>query len=111
MIDTDCRICGKPCYSYPCRGCGYNGEELEQPIGIALEDAVQVKKDVYQVKVQLFGETSAVKTCPVCFNNPETSKIFTEHDIGIALHGAKYRSIIDENQLIELLKYLKVDHD
>lgn len=119
--DTECRICGKPCYSYPCRYCAYNGEELEKPINRQL-----TAKEIY--------ETSEVFDPNILIDNEEifdvpankldkivsegvkqSNKIyktqypFSAPKISSILHDAKYRSIIDGEQLAKLLQKFGID--
>lgn len=46
-------------------------------------------------------------TCPACLNNPETTQIFSMNEISMKLYDAKFRSIIDGDQLFKLLDYFE----
>lgn len=58
---------------------------------------------------------NAVKeTCPTCLNNQFVEKAFTANEISMKLYDAKFRSIIDQDQLFKLLDYFEkkaIDED
>lgn len=45
--------------------------------------------------------------CPLCLNNPAVEKAFTANEISMKLYDAKFRGIIDGDQLFKLLDYFE----
>lgn len=53
------------------------------------------------------GLVAKNETCPKCLNNPKTEQAFSMNEISMKLYDAKYRSVIDEDQLFKLLDYFE----
>lgn len=45
-------------------------------------------------------------TCPTCLINPAVERSFTAHEIRMKIYEAKWRSIIDEKQMVALLLFI-----
>ncbi len=46
-------------------------------------------------------------TCPTCLINPAVEKVFNANEISMKLYDAKFRGIIDGDQLFKLLDYFE----